>query len=678
MQHFSLRTKIVVPMVGLAVLPVLATGIFTITWTRASLHDSEIQRVEFDTDSKASTVEEYLHTVRQDLRFLARTQFVRNLASPPTDRPHASTHQLRRAVEREFLIFSQGKRAYNQIRYLNQWGQEVVRIDVEGGTPEIVPPDQLQDKSDRYYVKAALALETGQIYVSPMDLNIEHGKAERPYRGVVRYATPVLGNDGSRQGFLIVNLHADYLRSLIGPLSPGTDGWLVNNEGKYLGYIGESKEREQFYSLDKDRTLEADDPEVVSGILENRQQVQTLEGQRDILSFARIPLKDPGKESVVTESEQWTLLLSHPRAPIDAPIEQLTVFLSIVTAVVAAIAGGLGLLVAHYLTRPVAILRRATREIAADLTKRVHIQTGDEIEQLANDFNLMTQRLREAQDRLAAWNAELEHEVARKTGELHQLQGGLARAEKLASIGQMTASVMHEIGNPLAAIKTQIQVTEEDEDLCNSSRAVFSDIVSEVDRLTVFLRSCSRLYRLREPRMEDVSPDSVVQGVITLITPELRRRGVVLQVHSAPETPTIHGDPDQLRQLLINLLLNAAEASKDGGTIVVKVGRRNTTSDSAIVVASAEIEVSDEGEGMSPQIVSKIWAPFFTTKDEGTGLGLAICRQIVEDHAGTIRIASQLGEGTVVTILLPERKPPRSQDSHADLGEEPLESHPSA
>jgi signal transduction histidine kinase len=394
-------------------------------------------------------------------------------------------------------------------------------------------------------------------------------------------------------------------------------------------------------------------PETVSTILESRGDAGAVATRRDLLSFSPIALGSEPAAHPASADRKWFLLMAHDRAPIDTPIRHLTVFLSVVTSVVAVTAGVLGVLVGHYLTRPVAILRRATREVAADLSKLVEVTTGDEIEGLANDFNVMIEQLREAQNRLSAWNAELEREVARKTDDLHKLQGGLARAEKLASIGQMTASVMHEIGNPLAAIKTRIQVAEEEENPVEHFQSLLADILDEVNRLTVFLRSFCHLSRLREPRMEITSSEAVVQGVITLISPELRRQGVTLRVESAADAPSIFGDPDQLRQLLINLLLNAAESSSSGTEILVTVGPP-TSHAANRVLEGACIEVLDHGAGMSEEVVKSIWDPFFTTRADGTGLGLAICRQIVEDHRGTIRVQSQPDEGTLVTVTFPD------------------------
>lgn len=649
LQHVSLRTKIVVPMVALAVVPATASGIFTISSIRESLRQNAVQRVTFETASKAQGVRQFLEAVQEDLLFLSQLPVIRQLATAEAIGSSERVFGLRENAEQEFLIFSQGKRAFYQVRYLNSTGHEVVRLNVENGRPQIVARQDLQDKSQRYYVREALALPPGRVYVSRIDLNVEHGEVEVPYRGVLRFATPVEGQQAVGRGLLVINLFADYLFSLITPLPPETQAWWVDEEGFYLGYAGESEEKRRLYSLENRRPLGTDyTAEQVSAILQNPDDVPLMEMPSVLLSSAAISF-GPGESA-----QRLFLIISYPSGPIEAPIRHLTVFLSVLVAAVVAVAAIVGILVAHYLAHPVAILRQATREIAGgDLSKRVEIATGDEIEEFAVDFNTMTERLREAQQRLAAWNVELEREVACRTDQLRQLQSNLARTDKLASIGQMTAGVMHEIGNPLAALKTKIQVAEEEGNLDGKVQALLLELLREVDRLATFLRSFSRLAKLGEPQMGEVSPAEIVQDVIALLTLELKRRGLSLRIEAEADVPRIRADADQVRQLLINLILNAAEASSGCGELLVQIRRTQLSEEALGASMAASIEVVDYGVGMPQETIDKIWDPFFTTKPEGTGLGLAICRRIVQDHGGAIKVHSRPGEGTTVQVTFP-------------------------
>ncbi len=649
LQRVRLRTKIVVPILALAVIPATTIGVYTTSRMRDALREGVVERLAFDVASKSRVVEEFLQGVRQDLLFLSQSRVVRALADAEATVPTEGLEPSRLRVEEMFLVFSRGKRAYYQLRYLSRAGREVVRLDVEEGRPTIVPTDQLQDKSNRYYVQAALSLEPGETYVSPMDLNVEHGEVELPHRAVLRYATTVTGSGGEGRGLLVVNIDVDYLFSLIGPLPAGAEARVVDEAGTYLGFIGESDERRSRYDFGQQRHLAADFPsQEVAIILASPVGATAIETEQSFLSFASIVYDRQALD------RRWILMIAHPRGATLAPIRQLTAFLPMALGLAVTVAGILGVLVAHYVTRPVASLRRATREIAAgNLSKRVEVTTGDEIEGLANDFNTMTEQLRDAQARLSQWNQELEREVARQTDHLHRLQTGLARTDKLASMGQMTASIMHEIGNPMAAIKTKIQVALEEEEADRDYEALLSEVIEEVDRLVAFLRSFPRLSQLPDLLLQEVSVGEVVRGMVTLVSPELRSHGVTLDVDIGENIPAISGDVNQLRHLLINLILNAAQASPGGGTVLVKARRAVPGFETHGVSGGARIEVVDHGVGMTEEMLAKIWEPFFTTKPDGTGLGLAICRQIVQEHGGSIQVRNGPHGGTVVTLIFP-------------------------
>lgn len=145
LQHVRVRTKIVVPMVILAVVPAIFVGLFTISSVRTALRTTAIQRLEFDAASRVRAISEFLEGVRRDLRFLSELTSVRDLAGAIASFTAEQLNNLRRVAERELAIFAQGKRAYYQVRYLDDTGSEVIRLNIDKGQVEIVPPERLQD-----------------------------------------------------------------------------------------------------------------------------------------------------------------------------------------------------------------------------------------------------------------------------------------------------------------------------------------------------------------------------------------------------------------------------------------------------------------------------------------------------------------------------------------------------
>lgn len=650
LQDVRLRTKIVVPMVGLAAVPAIAVGFFTVSQAQIELRRSALERLKFDIHTKARAIEVRLHAIDRDTGYLARLREVRQLAAAEAVGDFNTVESLRNKVEEEFEIFSQGKESYCQVRYLTQTGEEAVRINLENGIPTAVDRSRLQNKTDRYYVQTALLLEPGQIYISPVDLNVEFGQVETPPRGVLRYATLVAGETSRGRGLVVINVYADYLLSLIGPLAPELEAWLVDQDGTYLGYVGDSEERQKYFGLDQGRRL--DDiysPKQSRLILNPAGSELKLNSETAYLFAAPVSIPSPHRQT------HWTLMIAHPKGPIEGPIRNLTGFLALVMTLMIVAAAASGVFISDHLARPIARLRQATRAVAAgDLERNVDIQTGGEIEELGHDFNVMRERLRQAQTRLSAWNLELRREVERQTDVLQRLQSGMARADKLASIGQISASVMHEVGNPLAAIKTRIQVTQQDEEVCGPCRQLLNEILDEVNRLASFLRGFSRLSRLGgHSDQEEVDVGEVARGVIRLVALELKRTGIGLTFESEENLPAIQGTANQLRHLIMNLILNAADASPKGGEVQIQL--ESQSPDQTWPAGSVCLRIIDRGSGIPPEMLDRIWDPFFTTKPDGTGLGLAICRQIVDEHQGSIDIESVPGKGTTVIARFPSR-----------------------
>ena len=491
LQQVRLRTKIAVPTVLLAVLPAIAVGALSRLKARDHVLRTAIEDVLFDTDAKASLIAEFVDGVQRDLRFLGTLPEIAELADcEASDTEREKVDGLRASAAHAMSVFMQGKRAYYQLRYINEKGREAVRLNSEGGHIAIAPVDVLQAKAHRYYVREALVLEPGRIYVSPMDLNWEHGVIEDPPKRVVRYATRVAGVSGEERGVVVVNLSANELLSLVGPIEPGTEAWLIDASGTCLGHLPMGDIGAARFPIGPARgRVDNCDPSVVDELLANAQGDRYGTLGDYLVSVSEIHYDQ------AAASRHWKLVLSRPKSALESPLLSLTRLEFMVVALVLIIAVVLGIFLGDYVTRPIEKLRQATDRIAAgNLDEHVEIRTADEIEELAQHFNTMTQELRSAHDRLANWNEQLAHEVEAKTEDLQRIQSGLARTDKLASIGQMTSGVMHEIGNPLAAIKTKIQVAQEI-GVDSGCSVLLSEIVAEVDRLAGFLHSFSRLSR---------------------------------------------------------------------------------------------------------------------------------------------------------------------------------------
>jgi len=235
-----------------------------------------------------------------------------------------------------------------------------------------------------------------------------------------------------------------------------------------------------------------------------------------------------------------------------------------------------------------------------------------------------------------------------KSEELAAMTQQLWQSSKLATMGELSASMAHELNNPLATVALRAenlldQLPDED-----GQRRSLEVIITEVERMAGLVNNLLQFSRRSHRQVSTVDLREEIGNSIELVHYHLRNRKV--RVQRADEDPlrTIQADRQQLRQLFLNLLTNACDAMSEGGQITISTS--TTVLDGQPAVA---VDFADTGDGISAENLDKIWEPFFTTKAEGkgTGLGLAICRRIVEEHNGRIAIESEPGEGAVVHLV---------------------------
>jgi len=227
---------------------------------------------------------------------------------------------------------------------------------------------------------------------------------------------------------------------------------------------------------------------------------------------------------------------------------------------------------------------------------------------------------------------------------LKKMEGDLVRSQSLAALGEMAATVAHEVKNPLAAISGPLQILAEDFPEGDSRRELMKEILEQVRRLDRTVRGLLSFSKPTTPSRQPIVLFEFIERIArTAVDQQPSRRILVRQ--EGPADLTLSADPVLLEQVLWNLFLNASEAMKTGGEILVRYREEGP---------SIDLSVEDSGVGIPPEVVERLFRPFMTTKTSGTGLGLSLCRKIIEAHGGTIGIASTPGKGTQVRIRLPK------------------------
>jgi two-component system, NtrC family, sensor kinase len=243
-------------------------------------------------------------------------------------------------------------------------------------------------------------------------------------------------------------------------------------------------------------------------------------------------------------------------------------------------------------------------------------------------------------------------ENARLYEDLKRSKTYIRRADRLASLGTLTAGLAHEIRNPLVAIKTLTQLLPErvdDEEFRNKFLKIAS---GEVDRISSLVTELLDFARPSDPKLELEEINTILDGMILLVSTETKKKQINIIKSYASDLPPIQIDREQIKQVFLNILLNAIEATSENGKITVKT-RSFIKPRSKLYI---QIEFTDTGCGIPSEKIEEIFNPFFTTKTSGSGLGLSISHQIVQDHKGYIDVESQLGRGSTFFVNLPVKQ----------------------
>jgi two-component system NtrC family sensor kinase len=304
--------------------------------------------------------------------------------------------------------------------------------------------------------------------------------------------------------------------------------------------------------------------------------------------------------------------------------------------------------------KPIEALAEGTERLSrGDLGYQIEVQSRDEVGDLARSFNAMSLQLRAANEQILAWAKTLEDRVEEKTSELKKAYEHVLLVEKMASVGKMAAVVAHEINNPLAGILTYAKLLrkwvdrgEMKGEKLKEAAGCLDLIAGESRRCGDIVRNLLTFSRTAPMNLEITDINDVVGRALRLVRHQLEMASIEVQLYLDAKLPKLHCDPSQIEQVLLALVMNAIDAMPHGGNLWLRTGPAHD---------GVQIEVRDDGCGISPEVLSHIFEPFQTTKEQGrgVGLGLAVSHSIIDRHHGSIGVESELGKGTTFTVVLP-------------------------
>jgi len=321
----------------------------------------------------------------------------------------------------------------------------------------------------------------------------------------------------------------------------------------------------------------------------------------------------------------------------------------------------LAILISYYIagsiTKPLQNIVSVTRMVAnGDMSQEVRVNSRDEMGYVATSFNQMIGRLKDAREELEKWGKMLEQKVEKRTEELRSAQDQILRSERLAALGRLAAGVAHEMNNPLSGILLFTQSLLKRTGDNPSVQEDLKVIEQEIIRCSRIVRSLLDFARETKPKKVPTHINQVIETTLSLVENQADFHNIHIIKELNPSISEIPLDANQMQQVLMNIIINAADAMPEGGTL-------NITSSLSSEDNSVDIKIADTGCGIPQALIDRIYDPFFTTKEgkKGTGLGLAVSYGIIKKHQGFILVESEEGKGTTFTIQLPIHPPENNQ-----------------
>ena len=529
------------------------------------------------------------------------------------------------------------------LSFLREWAlirpdnyQNILVTDQQGALVAGVRPVIGYLHGDELWWREAFAEGRGRTYISDI-------YEEAPGLYLLDIAVPVLDQPGRRAiGVVKLELRRDNLMKAIMEIRVGKlgHGMLLNTEGTPLICPVLPPKAHLINDPLMRQLMQATPGWVVA-------EDDAHGGHNSIVGYAPIRFAHALSESSLGGHEWYSFVRQDP-AETYAPVYTLLRTVGLIGFGMVTVLASLGFFVGKLIVKPIVMLQQqadAIRQSVRDLAsagrfdrvrmdaadRRVTVRTGDELESLASAFNQMAEALDESLKTIR----DQEHELVRK--------------EKLASVGQLLAALAHDIKNPLGVIRSSAQLVLDGHQPETVKREVAQYVIEETDRLTNRINHFLRFARQKPPEVRPIGVRVVLEAALQEWRALGRETPVVEKLHIEPDAPDLMVDPDQVKEALVNLLINAREAMPQGGTLTVSARADSAGGGPAMV----EIRIVDTGTGISPDHLKQIFEPFFTTKDLGTGLGLTNAKRLVEDNGGQLAIHSTQGQGTEVVLRLP-------------------------
>ncbi|MFK2821599.1 ATP-binding protein [Arcobacter sp. YIC-80] len=586
-QNRNFGVKLFLSYIVFTVLLIISITIIHIYFSQDLVANKFLREVKLQSSEKKDTFDKYFQTKKDALQAISKNEYFIK---------YVENGSYKYYIDLLLLTVMEANKDYMQIRYINELGREVLRFDREKHSHEPYKSQSLQNKANRYYFKNVSKMKKNDVWFSNIDLNIEHGHLEIPYKPVVRVATPLI-IQGNFKGILIINIFMEELLKNI-TNSSLYDIYLTDDNGYYLKH--KNKEFDWSYYNSK-KTLKDDfDIRFIYKIKENKDSsfvynknifVQTLNLDNQKLNLIMLEKEESIEE---VENNNNTMIVA------------ILIFATIMS-----------LLFTFIFTRKL-----------EGLFKLV-VSQADKLHDLATN---------------------LDNKVVLKTFEIAKKDRLLQNQSKLAELGDMIGNIAHQWRHPLTRLSLTLQNLRAYKKKNRMSDEMFDEAMSnslyQIEFMSNTIDNFKNFYK-KDEKKSDFIVREAVENVLNIIGAVLEHSNIKLNIN-CQEKVTLHGNKNEFSQVLMNLIINAKDAIDENkienGKIDINISKTKEYK---------KIEVSDNAGGVPSCLIEEIFNPYFTTKEEkGTGIGLYLSKAIIEDKMNGKLLVVNKEQGAVFTILL--------------------------
>jgi len=671
----KLKKKLIL-LVLISVLPVIFIAPLYYAHLLSTLQSNTLELESQAVALKANTVQNVLRTCKSDILFLSKLYNLKRLinAKVPQDIEGYKT-----ALQEDFLYFSEDKHIYYQIRYIDESGQEVVRVDSDSKGSYVVANEKLQDKKNRYYFKDSMGAPKGGVFISPLDLNIERGKIENrgtkespSYVPVIRYGTPIFDNANRPKGIVITNIYADcFLRDIESAMDNSVKTILINSDGYYLFHP--DKHKEWGFMFSNNQTIQSDYNDSAQALLSGKAN-QLFKNREYVLTYEPIYL---------AEDYFWVIASIADKEHIFQGANKLAYRTLYAMLVALGLIVLLCFLIIRAILNPLAALYNGVKKIKEkELDYKIDLNSKDEFGEVAEAFNNMGAELKKFYGSLDEKVKERTREVEEKAAKLrevnvaktllnYEIEAKNAELQKLDRLkSDFVSTVSHELRTPLSITKEGISLVLDNiaGEINEKQQKILTTAKDNIDRLARIINDLLDISKIESQkvdlRRDLVNISDIIEHVKTLFKEKAKAKDVTIKLNLFSDKIEVYADADKMIQVFTNLVANAMKFTEKGCIEISAKDKKDYI----------ECSVRDTGKGISEEDLPKVFDKFQQfgrvagPGDKGTGLGLSIVKGIVQMHGGDIRVDSKLDAGTEFTFAIPKYSSDYIFKEYADAG----------